>query len=75
MLATAAKTERIASQLEKPSGVSIAIASASVRENIVDPHPQMPAFVIGAIALILAATSIGSVLIIDRSTHSGVMIP
>ncbi len=66
---TAAEGPKLAPKLE--------VIAAQVREEPRkgDPHPLVPVFVIGGIALIGALAFVGSIIMLLVLRHSGVMAP
>jgi hypothetical protein len=62
----------------KPAKAEFTAAIANepfAEEKWSDPHPLLPVFIAGAIALVISGGFIGSVLIWLALRHSGVMAP
>jgi len=50
-------------------------ATESQREELADPHPLLPVFVAGVVALIFACAFVGSIVAWLMLRNSGVMAP
>jgi hypothetical protein len=64
--------------VEKPEALRLIAAApspATSEEELSDPHPLLPVFVIGAITFMLATMLIGSVVAGLLLRNSGVMAP
>ncbi|MGZ4829947.1 MAG: hypothetical protein ACXV8X_14760 [Candidatus Angelobacter sp.] len=65
--------ERVAEHPGKLEPVLVRPAPQTVETEQWDPHPLLPVFVAGAIALMLSAMFIGSILVWLSLRNSGVM--
>ena len=63
---------------ERPSAPSLVVVRAEPAKNghgFLDPHPLVPVFTAGIIALALSSAMIGSILLWLSLRHSGVIAP
>lgn len=75
-MSTAVVEPVIEQAVEKPANLRLVTAGTPVpaeQDVLSDPHPLLPVFVIGAVAMLLAMATIGSIVAGLLLRNSGVM--
>jgi hypothetical protein len=75
MMSTAALSEAVDERLTPPSLSVVPQKPAASDQGTIDPHPLLPVFIAGFIALAISSVMIGSILLWLAFRDSGVLAP